>query len=173
MRYGLCSRRSIKWQKTVSRLNNKIAFITGAGSGFGAGIAKKFVEEGARVGVVDIDGQAASDIAQQLGSSALAVQADITDKSQIHNAVDQITQWSGSISILVNNAGVGHVPTPIGMTFPIRRFQSPKLGLNIQGLYISNQGAPLRTRTGALEVLNLASMGIGHFLEKEPPANVT
>jgi len=156
MRYGLCSRRSIKWQKTVSRLNNKIAFITGAGSGFGAGIAKKFVEEGARVGVVDIDGQAASDIAQQLGSSALAVQADITDKSQIHNAVDQITQWSGSISILVNNAGVGHVPTP--MEELDEELFDKIASVNMRSIYLTSQAiVPIMKSTGIGSILNIAS----------------
>ena len=97
--------------KIMNRLKDKVALITGAGSGFGAGIAKKFVEEGARVGIVDINDQAAKKVAQKLGGCALAITADIREKSQIERARDQLNQWSGSVSILVNNAGIGHLPT--------------------------------------------------------------
>ena len=95
----------------MNRLKGKVALITGAGSGFGAGIAKKFVEEGARVGIVDINDQAAKKVAQKLGDCALAITADIREKFEIERARDQLNQWSGSVSILVNNAGIGHLPT--------------------------------------------------------------
>ena len=97
--------------KIMNRLKDKVALITGAGSGFGAGIAKKFVEEGARVGIVDINDQAAKEVAQKLGDCALAITADIREKFEIERARDQLNQWSGSVSILVNNAGIGHLPT--------------------------------------------------------------
>ena len=140
----------------MSRLNNKVAFITGAGSGFGAGIAKKFVEEGARVGIVDIDGQAASDLSQQLGNSALALQADITDKSQIHEVVDQITRWSGSIDVLVNNAGIGHLPTPLEELD--EDLFDKIVSVNMRSIYLTSQViVPIMKAAGIGSILNIAS----------------
>ena len=92
-------------------LEGKVALITGAGSGFGRGIAETFVSKGARVAILDINPDAADEVAKDLGSSALSVIADVTSQQNLEEAVQQIVEWSGSLDCVVNNAGMGLNPT--------------------------------------------------------------
>lgn len=79
--------------------------MTGAGSGFGAGIARKFVEEGARVLVADINGDAANDVARQIGASPWVV--DVSDNTSVRRMAGKMP----TPDIIVNNAGITHLPT--------------------------------------------------------------
>lgn len=92
------------------RLAGKTAVVTGAGSGFGAGIARKFAAEGAQVFVVDINGDAAKEIAAEIGGTALT--CDVSDAQSVSNMA-QIVLSSGPLDILVNNAGVTHLPNQL------------------------------------------------------------
>ncbi len=95
------------------RLNGKIAIVTGAASGFGEGIAKKFVAEGAKVIVADRDGEGAGRAAARLGDAAFAVQADVTSAADVRAMVEAAQARFGGLDILVNNAGIGHLPQPL------------------------------------------------------------
>ena len=86
------------------RLQGKTAIITGAGSGFGAGIARKFAAEGAKVWVVDINESAARAVADEVGGTAFA--ANVASRADIESLRDA----AGAVDILVNNAGVTHLP---------------------------------------------------------------
>ncbi|SFS19467.1 glucose 1-dehydrogenase [Yoonia litorea] len=90
------------------RLQGKRAIVTGGGSGFGAGIARKFAAEGATVIVVDINLQAAKDIASEIGGTAHV--CDIGDGGSV-NALAKTVLGEGPLDILVNNAGTTHLPT--------------------------------------------------------------
>lgn len=92
------------------RLQDKVAIVTGGGSGFGAGICTKFVAEAARVLVVDINEAAASAVAATLGANALAHVADVARAADVRAMMDAAVQHFGRIDILVNNAGVTHLP---------------------------------------------------------------
>jgi 3-oxoacyl-[acyl-carrier protein] reductase len=92
------------------RLQDKVAIVTGGGSGFGAGICTKFVAEGARVLVVDINEAAASGVATALGANARAHGADVARAADVRAMMDAAVQHFGRIDILVNNAGVTHLP---------------------------------------------------------------
>jgi 3-oxoacyl-[acyl-carrier protein] reductase len=92
------------------RLQDKMAIVTGGGSGFGAGICTKFVAEGARVLVVDINEAAASGVATALGANARAHGADVARAADVRAMMDAAVQHFGRIDILVNNAGVTHLP---------------------------------------------------------------
>ena len=93
------------------RLQNKIAIVTGAASGFGEGIARKFIAEGAQVLIADRDGTAAQRVADALG--AKAVRADVAVAADVHAMVEAAYAHFGGLNILVNNAGVGHTPQPL------------------------------------------------------------
>ena len=90
------------------RLNDKVALITGAGSGFGEGMAKRFAEEGAKIIVVDIEGERAKRVASEIGDMAIAVEADVSFLSDNEKMFDVALANFGQLDILVNNAGVTH-----------------------------------------------------------------
>ncbi len=93
------------------RMNHKVAVVTGAGSGFGEGIARAFAAEGAHVVVADRDWSSAQRVASSIGASALAVLADVTKTSDVKAMLDAAQTTFGGFDVLVNNAGMGHVPT--------------------------------------------------------------
>ena len=95
------------------RLKGKTAIVTGGASGFGAGIAQKFVAEGARVMIADINGNAAADLAAQLGDRAQPQQVDVADHASVQSMAETAIRDFGGLDILVNNAGVTHLPTPL------------------------------------------------------------
>jgi 3-oxoacyl-[acyl-carrier protein] reductase len=95
------------------RLAGKIAIVTGAASGFGEGIARKFVAEGARVVVADRDGDGARRVADALGAHAESVRADVTRAADVEAMVQAAIERFDGLDILVNNAGMGHVPQPL------------------------------------------------------------
>ncbi len=93
------------------RLKDKCAIVTGGGSGFGEGIVRKFVAEGARVLVADRDEAAARRVAEATGSQW--VRADVAVAADVHAMAEAAVQRLGGIHILVNNAGVTHLPQPL------------------------------------------------------------
>ncbi|MEM8537849.1 MAG: SDR family NAD(P)-dependent oxidoreductase, partial [Pseudomonadota bacterium] len=92
------------------RLEGKRAIVTGAGSGFGAGIARKFAVEGAHVIVADIDGDAAHDVADEIGGTPLT--CNVADSTSV-DVMLRVVLGQGPLDILVNNAGVTHLPGPL------------------------------------------------------------
>ena len=90
----------------MDRLKGKIALVTGAASGLGAAMAAKFVSEGARVVLTDINGAGADAEARKLGDAAVAVQHDVTAPDQWQAALDFTQAKFGGLHILVNNAGI-------------------------------------------------------------------
>jgi 3-oxoacyl-[acyl-carrier protein] reductase len=95
------------------RLAQKVAIVTGGGSGFGAGIAAKFVREGAKVLIADRDAAAGERIAAALGASARSICVDVADAKDVKSMLDAAQLHFGGLHILVNNAGIGHVPQPM------------------------------------------------------------
>ena len=94
------------------RLKDKTAIVTGSGSGFGEGIAKRFSEEGARVLVADIDEAAAKRVARGLpGAEPFAV--DVSDGPQVKAMMKAAKDAFGGLNILVNNAGTTHRRMPM------------------------------------------------------------
>ena len=92
------------------RLQGKIAIVTGAGSGFGAGIARKFAAEGAQVIVADLNAEAARAVAEEIGG--IACQVDVASGDSV-GAMASAAARIGAIDVLVNNAGITHLPTPL------------------------------------------------------------
>jgi len=97
----------------MARLQGKTAIVTGGASGFGAGIVGKFVAEGARVLIADLNAEAANALAHDLGSHAVAMGVDISRLDGIEAMAKAATDAFGHIDILVNNAGVTHLPKPM------------------------------------------------------------
>src|SRR5690606_11659603 len=95
------------------RLAQKSAIVTGGASGFGAGIVRKFVAEGARVMIADINGDAAAALAAELGPAARAQQVDVSLSDSVNAMAAAAIGAFGRLDILVNNAGVSHQPAAL------------------------------------------------------------
>ena len=92
----------------MARLQDKVAIITGAASGFGEGMAKRFAEEGAKVVVADLNVKGAERVAKDIGDAAVHVQTDVSLKSEIDEMVAAAMDAFGRVDIMVNNAGYTH-----------------------------------------------------------------
>jgi 3-oxoacyl-[acyl-carrier protein] reductase len=96
------------------KLTDKVALVTGAGSGIGRAIATLFAEEGARVIANDVNEKAARETVEALGaarSGARAIQADVADSGQVKAMFAEVEREFGSLDVLVNNAGIGSAGT--------------------------------------------------------------
>ena len=89
------------------RFVGRTVLITGAGSGFGAGMASRFAAEGARVVIADINAEAAAEQAALLGEGASWCEMDVSSNASVAAAVEALPE---DISVLINNAGIGHTP---------------------------------------------------------------
>jgi 3-oxoacyl-[acyl-carrier protein] reductase len=139
------------------RLKDKIAIVTGAGSGFGEGIARKFVVEGAKVVVADRNGDAAARVVATLGPSACAVTADVARASDVKAMADAAqAHFGGGIDILVNNAGIGHKPQPLE-SLPEDEFDRI-VAVNMKAIYLAaREIVPRMKQAGRGVILNVAS----------------
>ena len=125
------------------RLQDKVAIVTGGGSGFGAGIVAKFVAEGAKVLVVDRDIDAAQQVAVKAGQAgqqpgqAAAHRADVSVAADVLAMVDAAESTFGALDILVNNAGVSHLPTP---TEQVGEADFDRIvAVNMKAIYLATQ----------------------------------
>lgn len=90
------------------RLKDKVAIITGAASGFGEGMAKRFAEEGAKIVVADLNDKGAARVAKDIGKAAIWTQTDVSQRAEIDEMVKAATDAFGRVDIMVNNAGFSH-----------------------------------------------------------------
>ncbi|WP_122072200.1 SDR family oxidoreductase [Pseudophaeobacter sp. EL27] len=95
------------------RLAGKCAIVTGGASGFGLGIVDKFLTEGARVMIADINIDGASALAAERGDMAMAQQVDVSNAASVNAMAEAAIGAFGRVDILINNAGVTHLPTPL------------------------------------------------------------
>ena len=95
------------------RLNGKVAAVTGAASGFGEAIARRFAEEGAKVVVADINDSSGQAVAESLGAAARFVQTDVSRGDDMARMVAAALDSYGGLDILVNNAGFTHRNGPM------------------------------------------------------------
>ncbi len=141
------------------RLENKVAIITGAGSGFGEGMAIRFAEEGAKIVVSDINEAAARKVADDINSKGGSAVVDVTDVS-VKSDVDAMTKATldtyGQIDILVNNAGM---PQRNGSMFDVDEETFQKIyDVNVKSIFLTTQAVvPVMLEQGGGNVINIAS----------------
>jgi len=100
----------------TDRLADAVAVITGGASGIGEGTVRRFVEEGARVVIADIQEEAGSALASELGDATRFVATNVTSEGDIANAVDQAVSEFGRLDVMFNNAGIVGVTGPVSET---------------------------------------------------------
>lgn len=136
------------------RLEGKTAIVTGGGSGFGAGIARKFAAEGARVMVVDINADAAVAVAAEVGG--IAQTADVACGDSVNAMAFAALDQMGHVDILVNNAGITHLPA---LMETVREEDFDRvLAVNCKSVYLTARALVPHfksRKTGA--ILNIAS----------------
>jgi len=132
------------------RLKGKVAIVTGAGSGFGAGIAKRFAEEGAKVFIVDIDEKNGSHVARELNSTF--IKADVTKSADWARLIAE----AGPLNIVVNNAGWTHRRKPY---VEVTEAEFDKVyAVNVKSIYLSAIHAlPAFRKLGGGCLVNIAS----------------
>ena len=136
------------------RLKDKVSIVTGAGSGFGEGIAKRFAEEGASVVVADINADAAARVAGEI-PGAIAVHADVADDGSVKALADAALAAFGGIDVLVNNAGIAQLNQPM---LDVDEATFDRLyAVNVKSIYLTARHIvpALIARTGA--IVNIAS----------------
>ncbi len=138
------------------RLDGKTAVVTGGASGFGAGIVEKFLQEGARVLIADINGEAAKEMAGQSGPNAVAHTVDVADGASVRAMADAALSAFGHVDILVNNAGITHLPTPLE---DVSEDDFDRVyNVNMKSVYLTARAlVPHMKERGAGAILNVAS----------------
>jgi 3-oxoacyl-[acyl-carrier protein] reductase len=135
-------------------LEGKTAIVTGAGSGFGAGIARIFAREGARVMVADINEDAAAAVAEEIGGIAQVV--DVANGASVAAMAAAARAGWGRIDVLVNNAGITHLPKP--MEEVTEEEFDRVLAVNAKSVYLTaREIVPGMKAAGAGAILNIAS----------------
>jgi len=131
-------------------IDGKTALVTGAASGFGAGIAGRFAAEGASVLVADLDTDAGSRHAESIGGRFLEM--DVSDEDSVRAAVAAI---GAPVDILVNNAGIGQRPSDLE-SMQITEFER-LLGVNVRGIFLTARHLVPQMKARGGVILNIAS----------------
>ena len=120
------------------KLDGKVALITGAASGIGHGIAKRYVAAGGRVVVADLNLDAANAAAKELGGEkeAIAVAMDVTNEDQVNAGVEKTVSTFGKVDILVSNAGI-QIVHPIE-DFPFADWKK-MLAIHLDGAFLTTK----------------------------------
>ncbi len=140
------------------RLEGKAAIVTGGASGFGAGIVRKFIAEGAKVMVADINGAAAEAFAKELGDAAMGWRVDVSKDDSVAAMAQAAIEAFGQVDILVNNAGVTHLPAAME---DVSEFDFDRvISVNVKSVYLTAKHlVPQMKARGKGAILNVASTG--------------
>jgi NAD(P)-dependent dehydrogenase (short-subunit alcohol dehydrogenase family) len=151
------------------KLEGKVAIVTGGARGIGAGIARCLAAEGARLALLDLDGDEAAKTAAALGAESIGFAADVAEEALAKEAIDRVTEHFGGIDILVNNAGGGRDmgTTPVqqgvgGLTGIEGHDQSrwdEQLATNLRTTWAATKaGVPHLKARGGGSIVNIASI---------------
>lgn len=137
------------------RLREKVAIVTGGASGIGAAICRRFVEEGARVVVVDCRHEGGDAVARETG--AVFVEADVASDADVRRMIATAVEHFGRLDIVVNNAGAPQAPTPIADTD--ERDFDRLMAVNAKAIALAAKHAvPILRRQGGGVILNTVSV---------------
>ena len=139
------------------RLRDKVAVVTGAGGGFGEGIARRFAAEGARVVVADMNVAAARKVALEIGNGAVAIAGDVSQGRDVALMVGAAVDRFGGLDIVVNNAGTTHRNQPI-LDVDEATFDRV-FAVNVKSLYWTTQAAVpvFRAQGRGGSIINISS----------------
>ena len=139
----------------TKRLEGKTALVTGGASGFGLGIVETFAREGARVAVLDLNGDAARMAADRV-PGAIAIAADVSKAADVNRAVAETIAAFGALDILVNNAGISHRNRPM---LEVEEDEFERIfAVNVKSIYLFARAAvPQMRKQGRGAIVNVGS----------------
>jgi len=144
----------------MSRLQDKVALITGAGSGMGKAMAERFAAEGAHVIVTDVIEERVTSTVEGIkakGHSARGVVVDVSNEEQVAHMVQEVLSQEGRIDVLCNNAGIMDGMQPLGETSD--ELLHRVLGVNLFGpIYLTRAVLPSMLERGGGSIVNTASV---------------
>ncbi|PTA67712.1 SDR family oxidoreductase [Deinococcus arcticus] len=144
----------------MGMLTGKVAFITGGASGIGAGTARRFAQEGARVALADVqpeEGERLRDELSQAGAEALYIQCDVSDAQSVQQAIEATVAAFGQLDIVFANAGVNGVWAPIDELQPEEWDKT--LNINLRGTYLTvHYAVPHLKRAGGGSIIITSSV---------------
>jgi NAD(P)-dependent dehydrogenase (short-subunit alcohol dehydrogenase family) len=145
-------------------LEGKVAIVTGGASGIGAAVADTFAFKGAQVAVVDLDGEAATKKALELGAGSAAFPCDVSDPDSVASAVDAVVKTFGRIDILVNSAGVAILAPAEELT--VKAFDTT-INVNLKGTFLVCQAVGRHILAqGRGKIVNMASQAASVALDQ-------
>ncbi|BBY30116.1 GolD/DthD family dehydrogenase [Mycolicibacterium sediminis] len=145
------------------RLDGKVAMVTGAASGIGAAIARAFATKGARVAVVDLDGDGAEATARELPGSA-GFACDVADPASVDAAVDAVVGHFGGIDVLVNCAGIAALAPAEDLPLDM---WTRTIAINLTGTFLVCQSAGMHMlAAGRGSIVNMASQAASVALDE-------
>lgn len=142
------------------RLQDKVAIVTGAASGFGKGIAELYAREGAKVSVCDINGQGARDVANGIGANAIHVAVDVAKPEDVRNMVSETVKAFGGVDIMVNNAGYTHRNQPM---LDVTEAEFDRIfAVNVKSLFLAAKEVvpELEKRGGGVIITTASTAGV-------------
>lgn len=142
------------------RLENKIALVTGGGSGIGEASSELFAREGAAVGVCDLNADTAESVAARIraaGGRAIALQADVANRADVERVVEAVVGEFGGLHILVNSAGVSDRGAPDD--YDVDQTWQWVMDINVKGTLLPSRVAVEAMRkSGGGSIINLSSI---------------
>ncbi|MGH2317042.1 SDR family NAD(P)-dependent oxidoreductase [Planococcus sp. SE5232] len=145
----------------MGRLQDKVAVITGGAGGIGKVTAKRFLDEGASVVLVDLFEDALADAKKELGDNVLTVQADVSKEEDVQKYVDKTVEQFGKIDIFFNNAGIEGKVAPITEQ-KVEDFDKV-IAVNVRGVFLGLQKVlPVMIKQKSGSIINTSSVaGLG------------
>jgi NAD(P)-dependent dehydrogenase (short-subunit alcohol dehydrogenase family) len=143
----------------VNELTGKVAVVTGSASGIGAGIVEKFLAEGARVVIADVERERGEDFAATLGADAVFRLTDVSDPDQVGALVAGAVETFGGLDVMVNNAGVSSKMHRSFLDDDLADFQRV-MAVNVLGVMAGTRDAARQmAASGGGSIINVASIG--------------
>jgi NAD(P)-dependent dehydrogenase (short-subunit alcohol dehydrogenase family) len=143
----------------VNELLGKVAIVTGGASGIGAGIVEKFLAEGARVVIADVERGRGEDLAAKLGGDVIFRQTDVSDPGQVAALVASAVETFGGLDVMVNNAGISSKMHRSFLDDDLADFQRV-MSVNVLGVMTGTRDAAREmAKSGGGSIINMSSIG--------------